>query len=169
DLGLSVKWATCNVGASSPSDYGDYFAWGETSTKTSYDEDNSTTYGVEMEDISGVSRYDVARAKWGGSWRIPTGDEIDELIDNCTWELTTLDEVNGYKITGTNGNSIFLPAAGWHLESSLLYAGQFGNYWCATPYESDTEYAYSLYFDSSFIYRGWNRRYFGRSVRPVTD
>ena len=87
DLGLSVVWATCNVGASSASGYGDYYAWGETYTKTSYDKDNCQTWGKETGDISGTAR-DVARAKRGGTWRMPTSDEWQELVDYCTWRWT---------------------------------------------------------------------------------
>ncbi|MCD8303544.1 MAG: hypothetical protein LUC86_01770, partial [Prevotellaceae bacterium] len=119
DLGLSVKWATCNVGGSYPSVYGDYYAWGETSTKSSYDEDNCKTYNVSMGSIAGNSSYDAARANWGGTWRLPTADEIDELIDKCDWEWTTRGGHAGYKVTGPNGNSIFLPAAGWRYGTSL--------------------------------------------------
>ena len=101
DLGLpsGLKWATCNVGASSPSDYGDYFAWGEISTKSSYDDNNSTTFLKEIGDIAGNPTYDVARAKWRGSWRLPTEKEFQELIENCTWEWTTQDGVNGFRVT----------------------------------------------------------------------
>ncbi len=75
DLGLSVKWATCNVGATKPEEYGNYYAWGETATKSEYTEDNSLTYGKQMRDISGNAQYDAATANWGGTWRMPTNDE----------------------------------------------------------------------------------------------
>ena len=170
DLGLpsGLKWATCNVGASSPSDYGDYFAWGETSTKSSYTYDNSTTYDKKIGDIAGNPTYDVARAKWHGSWRLPTEKEFQELLDNCTWELTTQDGVNGYRVTSKkNGNSIFLPAAGWRAGTSSCRQGFYGNYWSATPYESYTIYAYGLFFKEDYRSTGWNDRYLGYSVRPV--
>ena len=112
DLGLSVKWATCNVGASKPEEYGDYFAWGETSTKEEYTEENSLTYGKKMSDIAGNAQYDAARANWGGSWRMPTEYEWQELIDKCKWEWGKVTGVKVNKVTGPNGNSIFLPAAG---------------------------------------------------------
>ena len=88
DLGLSVKWATCNVGASKPEDYGNDYAWGETSTKSSYTSDSSKTYGKQMNDIKGNSQYDAARANWGGTWRLPTGAELEELKNKCTWRWT---------------------------------------------------------------------------------
>ena len=122
DLGLSVKWATCNVGANKPEDYGDYFAWGETETKSSYRENNSITYGKNYSDIGGRSRYDAARANWGGTWRLPTKAELEELENKCTWKWTTQNGVNGYKVTGPNSKSLFLPAANIRSGSSLHYA-----------------------------------------------
>ncbi len=164
DLGLSVKWATCNVGASSPSDYGDYYAWGETSTKSSYDTDNSVTYGKNMGSIAGDSRYDAARANWGGTWRLPTKEEIDELVSKCKSEWTTVGGHKGWNVTGPNGNSIFLPAAGFREGTSLSYADELGRYWGATPL---TDIAYNLYFNSDEFYGYWGSWYYGRSVRPV--
>ncbi len=168
DLGLSVKWATCNVGASSPSDYGDYYAWGETSTKSEYTKENSKTYGKSMGSIAGNSQYDAARANWGSTWRMPTLDEIGEL-DKCTWTWTTQGGHNGYKVKGPNGNSIFLPAAGWRGGTSLGNAGENGIYWSATPVEDYTLYAYDLLFYSGDSFRAQDYRYYGRSVRPVSE
>ena len=169
NLGLSVKWATFNVGASSPEDYGDYYAWGETTTKSSYNEGNSSTYGKSMGSIDGDSIYDVARAKWGGSWRLPTKDEFQELVDRCTWTWTTYEGVNGYKVTGPNGNSIFLPAAGWRDGTSLYGKGSYGDYWSATPLEGGTGRACSLYFYEYDRNTYWGYRYLGHSVRPVSQ
>ena len=166
DLGLSVKWATCNVGASSPSDYGDYYAWGETST---YSTSTSKTYGKSMGNIGGNSSYDVACAKWGGSWRLPTKAEFQELIDMCTWTWTTQGGHNGYKVTGKNGKSIFLPAAGYSYGTSPDDVGEEGSYWSSTPYESFNYRAYLLYFDSSRHLVDWDYRFDGRSVRPVVE
>ena len=169
DLGLSVKWATCNVGASKPSDYGNYYAWGETKTKSIYDEDNCETWEKSIGDIGGTDR-DVAHVKWGGTWRMPTLDEIKELIDNCTWTWTTLNGANGYKVTSRkNGNSIFLPAAGWWTGTSLDYAGGSGRYWSSTPDESHTQGAYHLGLYSGYRGRGWCSRAPGHSVRPVSE
>ncbi|MCD8302851.1 MAG: DUF1566 domain-containing protein [Prevotellaceae bacterium] len=168
DLGLSVKWATCNVGASSAVEYGNYYAWGEIATKSSYTRDNCTTSNVSLGDISGNANYDAARSNWGGTWRMPTMDEIDELR-GCIWEWTTMDGVKGRKVTGPNGNSIFLPAAGCRTGTTLDDAGEYGDYWCSTPYESDTQSAYFLYFYSGGFYKNWVNRYYGRSVRPVSD
>ena len=169
DLGLSVKWATTNVGASSPSDYGYYFAWGETSTKSDYTEANSRTYRTSMGDIAGNAAYDAARANWGGTWRLPTQAECEELKYQCTWTWTTQGGHNGYCVTGKNGNSIFLPAAGSHNGSSLLDVGECGFYWSSTPYGSSAEFAYQLYFHSSYLNVNWGYRKNGRPVRPVSE
>ena len=177
DLGLSVKWATCNVGANAPEEYGDYFAWGETSTKEIYDVDNCPTYGLSISQLQSqgyidsegnlTSQYDAATANWGGTWRMPTKAEQEELLNNCTWTWTTQNGVNGYNVVGPNGNSIFLHAAGYRYVSSLDYAGSAGSYWSSTPYDY---YAYSLDFNSGGqdMYDG-DSRLIGRSVRPVVE
>ena len=187
DLGLSVRWAACNVGASIPSECGDYYAWGEVETKSKYEnskiivkweyigtnseytEENSLTYGVELGDISGNPQYDAATANWGEGWRMPTKDEYRELLHECDLEWTSLDGMLGCKVTGPNGNSIFLPAAGDRYESSLSGVGEGGGYWSSTPYESGAQGAYALGFDSGGYYVGWCSRYYGGSVRPVSD
>ncbi|MBQ3243443.1 MAG: hypothetical protein IJB01_02435 [Bacteroidaceae bacterium] len=172
DLGLpsGLKWATCNVGASSPEDYGDYYAWGETSTKSDYSSSTSTTYGKQMSSIAGNPTWDVACNKWGSPWRLPTKAEFQELIDNCTWEWTTQNGINGYKVTSKkNGNSIFLPAAGWRYGTSSRDQGSGGDYWSATPDESSAGNAYSLGFDEGLRRTFLDRRYGGFSVRPVSE
>ncbi len=170
DLGLSVKWATCNVGASSPEDYGDYYAWGETSTKSNYNSSTSTTRGKEMSDIAGNAQYDVARKKWGSSWRMPTKAEFQELVDNCTWTRTTQNGVNGCKVTSKkNGNSIFLPAAGLRSGSSSYFQGASGHYWSATRDESSIDWACYLYFNTGARYMDSGIRLGGYSVRPVSE
>ena len=169
DLGLSVRWATCNVGASNPSDYGNYYAWGETKTKSSYTADNSRTYEVSMSDISGNIRYDAATANWGGGWRMPTKEEFEELLDKCNWQWSSQGGRNGYKVTGPNGNSIFLPVAGWRYGTSLNFAGDGGYYWSSTPNGVNTLDAYFLGFNSGRHNVGWYYRNYGRSVRPVSD
>ena len=186
DLGLSVKWATCNVGAASPEDYGDYYAWGETETKSNYDwstykwcNGSSTTqtkyctnssYGAVDKRTTLELADDVARVKWGGNWRMPTYDELNELKNNCTWTWTTQNGKDGYKVTSkTNGNSIFLPAAGCRLGSILYSAGSGGYYWSSSLNQSHTDHAYYLYFYSGGVDLYSNRRCYGRSVRPVTE
>ena len=175
DLGLSVKWASCNIGATIPADYGNYYAWGETVPKKSYTSDNSVTDGDgSIDDFSGTATYDAASANWGGTWRMPTKDECEELVDECTWTWTTQTNsdgktIGGYRVKGTNGNSIFLPAAGRLNDSTLEETGNSGFYWSSQPVEDRSDYAYVINFDSSDWPIGWGRRYVGSSIRPVTD
>ncbi|MBQ8337336.1 MAG: hypothetical protein IJY44_07390 [Bacteroidaceae bacterium] len=174
DLGLpsGIKWAACNVGASKPEEYGDYFAWGETSPKSSYSSSNSVTYGKSMSDIGGDAQYDAARANRGGDWRLPTKAEFAELLNssNCTWTWTTQNGVNGYKVTSVrNGSSIFLPAAGYRDGTSLNNGGSGGYYWSSTPFESNDGYSYDLFFYSGRHSTDWHSRNDGRSVRPVSE
>lgn len=187
DLGLpsGTKWATCNVGANAIEEYGDYYAWGETTTKSSYTDDNCSTNrwrgGVEVHDIGGNPIYDVARDKWGSSWRLPTFSEANELDDECTWEYTTLNGINGAKVTGPNGNSIFLPAGGLRYYSrpgSECGEGKSGNFWTSTTYdermkkEASCLYFYPEKWDGDVTVRYGligRERYMGYSVRPVSD
>lgn len=203
DLGLpsGLLWATCNVGANSPEDYGDYFAWGETegynSGKTNF---WWSTYKWMQEGYSDwwyITKYtyadgqtsgiwydsngnfigdnktvlepadDAAHINWGGSWRMPTYEELDELTTKCTWEWTTQNGVNGHKFTGPNGNSIFLPAAGGRNGSGLLGAGSFGYYWSSSLNMGISPYACLLLFVSDNMYGDIKYRFFGLSVRPV--
>ena len=176
DLGLpsGLKWATCNVGANKPEDYGDYFAWGEVNTKSEYTEKNYKHYrgflGIKkyvfLGEISGNAQYDTARAKWGGKWRMPTKAELQELCDKCTWIWMSQNGVEGYKVTGPNGNSIFLPAAGYRLGSSLDCAGIFGLYWSSSPNDN---IAYYLDFYSGSHGMNYGSRDGGLSVRPVLE
>ena len=171
DLGLpsGLKWATCNVGASLPSEYGNYYAWGEIEPKESYTQENCLTWGQEIGDISGNPQYDAARANWGSTWRMPTEVEFRELINNCTWTWTNEGENNGYRVTGPNGNSIFLPAAGDRDGTSLNGAGSYGYSWSSTPYGSYSLDAYYLFFGSGSHYTNWYYRPHGLSVRPVSE
>lgn len=173
DLGLpsGLKWASCNIGANEPYEYGSYYAWGEISTKSSYYSNNSQTNGKNMGDVSGDPSYDAARANWGGSWRMPTMGEMEELLDKCIWQWTTQSGICGYKVTGPNGNSIFFPAAGECNDAegtSLHLVGKNGYYWTSTPDESSTRDARGLNFGSNFYRVGRDDRYFGRTVRPVS-
>lgn len=170
DLGLSsgLKWATCNVGADSPEDYGNYYAWGETETKAEYTEDNSVTYGQQLNDISGNAQYDAAAANWGGSWRMPTRDEITELMYNCSWTPETQNGVDGFKVTGNNGNYIFIPASGYRDGSSSFIYGEC-YYWSSTPHQYSNDYSYILYSDYEYQSEDMNYRYRGLTIRPVSN
>jgi hypothetical protein len=168
DLGLSVKWASCNVGATAPEDYGDYFSWGEIVAKLAYYDDACATSGKPMSDISGNSKYDAARANWGKNWRMPTAEEQQELLENCSWEWTTLNGVGGMQVTGPNGNSIFLPAAGFRVDYTYSFVGSYGSYWSSTPQEVNNKDANIIFFGSSSCGANANYRYYGLSVRPVS-
>ena len=192
DLGLpsGTKWATCNVGASAPEEYGDYYAWGETTTKSTYE---WSTYKWCNGSFATLTKYntssssgtvdnktvleladDAARANWGGAWRMPTDAEWTELRDNCAWAWT--DNYNGTGVAGRivtsniNGNSIFLPAAGYRYDDVLYGAGSYGRYWSGSLYTDYPGYAWYVNFDSDNVNRNsdfFGDRYYGRSVRPV--
>lgn len=175
DLGLpsGTKWACCNVGASAPEDYGNYYAWGETQPKSVYNRDTYQYYQNENyvnigSDIAGT-RYDAATANWGAPWRMPTWVQCQELIDNTTSVWTTQNGVDGRKFTGPNGGTVFLPAAGFIWNGVLDRVGSHGHYWSSTLDESDssTDIAYRLGFYSDRAYWSDGSRYCGRSVRPV--
>ena len=185
DLGLSVKWATFNVGATKPEEYGGYYAWGETEEKEDY---SWSTYKWCNGSSTTMTKYctncyngtvdnkaildpedDVAHVKWGGNWRMPTGAEQGELRNNCTWTWTTHNGVKGYKVTSkSNGNSIFLPAAGYRVGTGLSYSGSSGRYWSSSLYGSDSSGAFYLYFSSGGYGWSYGGRYYGFSVRPVS-
>ena len=185
NLGLSVKWASCNVGATAPEEYGGYYAWGETNEKSDY---SWSTYKYCNGSDTSMTKYctnssygtvdnktilepgdDVAHVQWGGSWRMPTLDEIKELYNNCTWQWTTLNGVTGYRVTGPNGNSIFLPAAGYSYRTGVYSQGADGGFWSSSLASDGSGLAYSLYFGSS--YYDWDDlyRYGGLPVRPVCE
>ena len=158
-MGLSVKWAAYNVGANTPLEVGDYFAWGDTAPKANYTQDNYSISQFE----------DAASAQWGGNWRIPTIAEWRELQENCIWKWGQLDGVYGYKATSKkNGNSIFLPAAGWKDDSAVNDQNNSGYYWLALPHPNDPNQARSLYFDEERGVGVVNRQcYTGRCLRAV--
>ena len=173
DLGLpsGLKWATCNVGADSPEEFGDYYAWGEIKPKESYIEDNYIAYTTNLEDISGDVNYDAARANWGGDWRMPTIDEWKELVENCAIHSATENETKGFKFTSKkNGNSIFIPAAGYNA-SLEREVGQYGRYWSSTHNMGNTEMAYNFGISNlSECYAcGKGYGYHGLTIRPVLD
>lgn len=170
DLGLSVVWATTNVGAYLSTSIGDYYAWGETEKKYKFIRENSQTYKKSVEDISGTE-YDVARFLWGSPWRMPTREEMEELLNNCTWTWTKEGYKNGYKVTGKNGKSIFLPTTGWKESRTTYYPRDYGRYWTSTPDNGGTQGAWTLYFSQDKQGTGWYNyfRYYGQAVRPVAD
>lgn len=179
DLGLpsGTKWACCNVGASTPEGYGNYYAWGETQPKSvynwdtyqygyyNYDGDYSHLVNIGS-DIAGT-QYDAATANWGSPWRMPSWTQIQELLNNCTSVWTTQNGVNGRKFTGPNGGTIFLPAAGYRWRDELDFLGSWGYYWSSALDEGYPCGAYSLNFDSDHAYWSSRDRLLGRSVRPV--
>ncbi|MBO5405861.1 MAG: InlB B-repeat-containing protein [Paludibacteraceae bacterium] len=184
DLGLSVKWATCNVGASKPEEYGDYFAWGENHPKSTY---NWSTYKWCDGSETTLTKYnsnssngivdnkrtlelddDAARVNWGGSWRIPTTQELEELRTECTWILTTQNGVKGYNVTSkNNGNSIFLPAAGYHGHGGIDYAGTYFHCWSNSLSTVTSANTLSTVAPPIVVNSGLKSRYYGLSVRPV--
>ena len=175
DLGLpsGLKWRSMNVGASKPEDYGDYFAWGETSPKSSYTNSN---YKYGSSDIYGdgigkkgktlIAEDDAATVNVGSDWRTPKFDEWKELKEKCTWTWTTRNGVKGMQVTGPSGKSIFLPAGGCY-GSSVTYRGTQGHYWSAS-YGSDI-WAEDVEFMSTDVNYGLVDRCIGRSIRPVKD
>ena len=184
DLGLTsgLKWATINIGATLPADEGNYYAWGETKTKETYSSTNSVTYGVDIDDISGNATYDAATCRWGSPWRMPTQENFQELIDECTWTLTTQqnsegESVYGVTVTGSNGNSIFLPHT-VHRTGVIPYANSEKEIylWSSTQvssYYTDQAYYFNYYYFSKssdrISVKYYNRKYFGYPIRPIYD
>ena len=170
DLGLTsgTKWATYNVGATSPEECGNYYAWGEIVTKSHYTSASSQVSVKTMDEISGKEKYDAATANWGNEWRMPTQAEFDELVKNCNWKLYERNGVWGYEVKSKkNGNSIFLPAAGYLRDGNNKNdAGSGGYYWSSEL--DNTKRAYHLYFNDGGIDPERHGLYDGMSVRPVT-
>ena len=182
DLGIGVKFACCNVGASAPWEYGGYYAWGETAEKSYY---SYSTYkyfdnaayqnGKDWyycfinigSDIAGT-QYDVAHVKWGGKWKMPTYEQLRKLIDNCTSTWTQVNGINGITFVGSNGNSIFLPAAGGRYDDQVDSAGGCGYYWSSTQDPNGSIGAYYLDYGSNAGVSNYYR-YYGHTVRPVTE
>ncbi len=174
DLGLSVKWATCNVGATKPEEKGDLFAWGETAPKSSYSMDNYS-YSANLDVLP--LEQDATHANWGGAWRMPTDEEWTELREKCTWKWRTVKGIHGYMVKSKiNGNSIFLPAAGYHIK--IMYreggywrnsfdAGYYGYYWSSSLCTDHSHYAWSVDVESNYVSRNYDYRYNGLSIRPV--
>lgn len=191
DLGLSVNWATCNIGAERPEEYGDYYSWGEIEPKRSYAWDNyihSNGSNKKLTKYCSDSSYgdkgftdnktsldpedDVAHIKLGKGWRIPTREEFEELMQNCTWTWNTLNGVNGYLVTsnksGYTDRSIFLPASGLRSLSNLFFVGQYGFYWSTTTSNNFPDSAVSLYIFYGHLSIIESSAYCqGQCIRPV--
>lgn len=175
DLGLSVKWATCNVGATVPEEVGSYYAWGETSTKSEYTETNYFDAGFSKYKLSGTKKIygtnkDIAYTKLGKDWRMPSTAEINELINACTWTNDVVNGVNGVRGTASNGNSIFLPVTGMYAGASIQSSSQ-GCYWGGELYtdaQKSSKYASMISFFKGAKPRSSNYyRYEGMAIRPV--
>lgn len=181
DLGLpsGTKWATCNVGADGPEDFGEYYAWGETEPKDEYIDINSLTNRKDVRwleshgiiDTHGrlTPQHDVATLIWGEPWRMPTDEEFEELIDCCDWRFTDCNGVNGYLVTGPNNESVFFVSAGFKQGTEAEYVGNYGDYWSATVVPELIGTACSLGYSSKAYGRRRYTRFAGRSIRPVTD
>ncbi len=184
DLGLpsGTKWACCNVGANTPEGYGGYYAWGETEEKGTY---NWNTYrywtdydgdgNVDSNEVTNLgsdiagTQYDVAHVQWGGSWVMPSLDQIKELLNNCSSKWVTQNGVNGRQFIGPSGGTVFLPAAGGRGTDDLVDAGSYGYYWSSSQYPSYSYDAYGLRFYSGRAgWDGGDYRSGGRTVRPVS-
>lgn len=185
DLGLSVKWAQCNIGASAPEEYGEYYAWGETETKDKYNWDtykhcngtstsltkycNFASFGCVDSLLQLKQQDDVATVKLGKGWRLPTIAEYEELVNKCTWEWTKQNGTNGYKVTGRNGQSIFLPAAGYRYNSMLYGENSYASYWLNSLNDSGCFYAlYACFYEKIYQY-DFRMRFYGFTVRAVCD
>lgn len=190
DLGLSVKWASCNLGASQPFESGDFYAWGEVAPKDDYSwetykhcnksEKAITKYypedkqfvndGCFFDNKAKLDKADDAASKnLGGKWRMPTKEEIEELKEKCQWQWLSGNGRKGYIVKGPNGKSIFLPAAGYRSGSSLSPEGTNGYYWSSALYASSPTGAWCLNYSSSSVYFDSLSRYYGRCIRPVAD
>ena len=164
DLGLSVMWATTNIGAARPESYGNYYAWGETETKSEYRQDNHYIWpGSDL-----TSSYDAAHVIWGGNWRIPTKAEFEELRDRCSWDYMKISGTPGFNVIGPNGNSIFLPYAGNKQYDQSNKVGEAGYYWSmSSDYIDFISFTYCLYINVGTVEVSSSNEYIGRSVRAV--
>ena len=189
DLGLSVKWSTCNLGATKPEECGDYYGWGETigwqgmhdwsfykwcnygrpDCLSKYN--TNSNYGGNVDNKTVLDAADdVARVKLGGTWRMPTRAECEELLKKCTWTWTTRGGVNGYKVTSKiHDNSIFLPAAGCWDGTTLYGLGESGGFWSSSLNTGCPRFAFQIGFHRDGAYGSSNgtNRYLGCSIRPV--
>jgi uncharacterized protein (TIGR02145 family) len=189
--GKNIKWASFNLGASKPEEYGDYYAWGEVAPKDNYSwstykwcngsyrtltkYNTNSSYGTVVDNKTVLEQEDdVAHLKLSGNWRIPTWEEWEELRTNCTWTWTDNYNGTGVKgriVTATNGNSIFLPAAGERHDTDLYGVGSCGHYWSSSLYTGSPDNAYRVcfYYSDDVSRYDYGYRCYGRSVRPVSE
>ena len=184
DLGLptGTKWACCNVGATKPEEYGDYFQWGKTqetnehnsNTSLHYNGNTSTSYNFDGNIVG--TEFDVAHVKWGGEWKMPSWDKSVELTDQCSFEWVIVNGISGGRFIGPNGNSVFLPSCGSYGQRGLIGCGIMGAYWTGTkrppyyPYVNNDAYSFGFYSPSEGgrgANEGWSDCYHSLSVRPV--
>lgn len=184
DLGLSVKWATCNLDATKPEEFGNYYAWGETALDSVYSWDaykygtdfdaltkycNNSSYGTVDNLTTLEAADDAATANWGSEWRMPTIDEWKELISDCTWKWVSLNEIDGYEVKSSkNGNTLFLPAASCRRAEDLGFPSAHGCYWSSSLGTDNPSGAQSVFFYSGDHYTGNSSRCYLQTIRPVS-
>lgn len=180
DLGLpsGTKWAKCNIGASEPDERGDYFAWGEIETK-SYLYQSNYKYEIDLDEkmkywtgsVHGrdelVLADDVAHELWGADWRIPSEEQIEELIENTEQEFMTVNCIKGVLFKASNGNYIFLPYTGLQDGGHLEFKDSRGYYWSRTLNKENPNKAHELYFSAPEVFVTNTDRYYGCTIRPV--
>lgn len=168
DLGLSVKWASYNVGAEKPEQYGGLYGWADAKgTKTSNNNDDYPSKNPPQ-NISGT-KYDIAHTQWGGTWRLPTKDEQEELVSKCTWRKDSLHGVKGYTVTGPNRNSIFLPGVGGRIGHQTHYQVAGADYWSGTLGNDKGKAYYMYYYTGEDPTVSELPRYYGFAVRAVSE
>ena len=176
DLGLSVLWADCNLGADKPEEYGNYYAWGEVKAKKKFTEDNYAHYDSSTNsnknigsNISGT-QYDAARANLGNGWRMPTVKDFEELINKCTWKWTQSNGTEGYLVTGTNGKTIFMPASGYMTNTDTYQQGKDVRLWSAIEetYQKTGAYSFDGTYTSQYA-NTYELKFCGIAIRAIKD
>lgn len=178
DLGLSVLWSPQNLGATSPEDHGCYFAWGELYEKEIYNDGDYVYYDAKNRKLTKYSGTgngekkldacdDAATYHWGGSWRMPTGKELDELIKKCTWKWGSSNGVKGWVVKGPSGKSIFIAPSGNRQEHFFDSAGEYFGFWCSTMVTTTDAFPQCLYLSHEEYMLNFTFRFNGRTIRPV--
>lgn len=176
DLGLSVKWASCNLGAENAEESGIYLAWGEIKSKEDYNVTNSSTFSFSLAELKKQKiidkksilqkEFDVAYKQLGENWRMPTEKEAEELINKCSWTWMIKDGVKGYKVTGPNAKYIFIPAKGYYYEQEVYDSDDSGEYWTSSAYDN-RNFSMALTFTKRNVKVNPTGRSGGRCIRPV--